>query len=245
MMLLITSAFALSPGQTRGAAGHVWRGRTTVSLPRAAVVRCYVPPGNEEPELDERQAALMKAQGFKWDSERRRWFRGDPSSRVRRAAECRSSSRTARFVDASTGEAAACGEAVSEATKRLEKILQDARDEALEVDEGTRASDLRIKDKLAAPWAPYAWAVAQLAIGGALYQAASIDWGATAALGELRWSEAAPLPAAGDTLRTVAIGLACAPPLILAQRRQRACHSGAGVEGSSGQARRCTHTQLF
>ena len=48
--------------------------------------------------LDERQAAIMKAQGYQWDAERRRWYRGDPTRRVR--AECRSGGRFIRFVDA-------------------------------------------------------------------------------------------------------------------------------------------------
>ena len=48
--------------------------------------------------LDERQAAIMMAQGYQWDAERRRWYRGDPTRRVR--AECRSGGRFIRFVDA-------------------------------------------------------------------------------------------------------------------------------------------------
>ena len=57
--------------------------------------------------LDERQAAIMKAQGYQWDAERRRWYRGDPARRVR--AECRSGGRFVRFVDAEGENLQACG----------------------------------------------------------------------------------------------------------------------------------------
>ena len=44
----------------------------------------------------------MKAAGYQWDAERKRWFRGDLSRRVR--AEMRSGGRAARFVHGADGE---------------------------------------------------------------------------------------------------------------------------------------------
>ena len=41
------------------------------------------------PELEERQAAIMRARGFRWEAKRRAWVRGQPRERL----ECRSGGR--------------------------------------------------------------------------------------------------------------------------------------------------------
>ena len=188
-----------------------------------AAIQCSA---KEPPKLDERQAAIMKAQGYLWDAERGRWFRGDPSTRDRRAAECRSSCRCVRFVE-SSGRTAQCGPAVQKAVRQLESALQTARTEALGTDEdATRAFNLEIKDKLASKWAPYAWGVAQLAGGLLLSQVASAQ-GATL------------LPTSFEgVVSSTLLGLATALPLSFAHRKLRSVHSGAGVEGSIGQLER-------
>jgi hypothetical protein len=199
---------------------------------------------SEPPQLDERQAAIMKAQGYSWDG--KRWFRGDPASRDRRAAECRSSTRVARFIDRQDGETVAqCGSAVRKATQRLEKVMQEARDEALSVDERSRAINIRIKDRLASKWAPYAWTAFQLALGLGLALASSTaQWGAAAALGEAPWAVETLLDAVetgdavGGVLTAAGIGLAFAPVATVARRQLRGCHSAKGLEGSVGQLER-------
>lgn len=183
----------------------------------------------------------MKASGYSWDPERKKWFRGDPKTRDRRAAECRSSSRVVRFVDAK-GEAAVCGPAVRKATRHLEKTLQAARTEALDSDnDKSRAFNLELKDKLASAWAPYAWTATQLILGVLLIQACgTIDWGASAALNEVQWAGdwSASRAFSDSNLDAVLLGIAFAPPLVVSQRRLRELHAGAGVEGSVGQLER-------
>ena len=224
---MLVLAGALTPALTHPSPnGLVGNSCRWLHRPQFLLRSSIVCSEQQQPELDERQAAIMKAQGYAWDPERRRWFRGDPSTRVRRAAECRSGSRCARFVNAD-GSTAECGPAVCKGIRELEGALQVARDAALGTDEDeTRAFNLELKDKLAAPWAPYAWAAAQVGGGLLLAQAAS-------AQGVALWP--ASLEA---TMGSVLLGLAAAPPLVIAHRRLRKVHAGAGVEGSAGQLER-------
>lgn len=224
---MLVLAGALTPALTHPSPnGLVGNSCRWLHRPQFLLRSSIVCSEQQQPELDERQAAIMKAQGYAWDPERRRWFRGDPSTRVRRAAECRSGSRCARFVNAD-GSTAACGPAVCKGIRELEGALQVARDAALGTDEDeTRAFNLELKDTLAAPWAPYAWAAAQVGGGLLLAQAAS-------AQGVALWP--ASLEA---TMGSVLLGLAAAPPLVIAHRRLRKVHAGAGVEGSAGQLER-------
>ena len=124
----------------------------TLSCRHRAVAAC------EPPVLDERQAAIMKAQGYQWDAERRRWYRGDPTRRVR--AECRSGGRFIRFVDADGETATGCSQAVTAAVERFGSVVQTAREESVSVD---READLDFKNRLSSKLAPAVWLGVQAA----------------------------------------------------------------------------------
>ncbi|KAL1510136.1 hypothetical protein AB1Y20_006468 [Prymnesium parvum] len=170
-----------------------------------------------EPPLSPEQASFLSLRGYTWDGSR--WVRGDAASLRRRAAECRSGARVARLVDAA-GRAPASGDAVRAATRHLEGAVQAARSASLADDEASRARDVRVKDWLAAKYAPYAWGAAQLGVGAAALPAAGLEWGA------------------GGEWRAAAVGLAAAPLLVGARRELRRCHASAGVEGASGKLER-------
>ena len=205
-------------------------------------VRCCA-----EPPLEERQAAIMRAQGYSWDADRSRWFRGDPATRERRAAECRSGTRVARWVNPD-GSLAQCDEPVHSATQRLETLLQDARESALDVSDQTRAFELEIKDKLMDPLASVYWAAAQVAIGILLlYQLDAIE-ASRLAYASLDASLDASLVGASVApsvslvleapLTEVALGVLIALPLTLTHRHLRRCHTAAGTEADVGQLER-------
>lgn len=61
------------------------------------------------PVVEDRQAAVLRAAGYRWDGSSRRWVRGDVSTRDRRAAECRSSGRVARLIHAKGSPGGAVG----------------------------------------------------------------------------------------------------------------------------------------
>lgn len=135
------------------------------------------PPPRQQP--DERQAKLMQEMGFKWDG--KRWGRGgDPSSRERARASCRSGNRFARLVDAA-GEPAAGHAAAIAGIQRFETLLQAAREGALQSSEAARARSTRIKDLVVHPLAPAAYIAAQLAVICILFTALHGGFGALGA----------------------------------------------------------------
>lgn len=186
---------------------------------------CQLLSNDDEPVLNDRQAQIMKLQGYKWDAKRKRWFRGAPSSIDRRAAECRSSTRVARFVD-STGQPAACGEVVREAVRHMESVLQEARRAELKPDEET---DLRLKDWISSWWAPVLWLIVQISIGVTLLQGCGVAW-SPGTLAQQEWSE--------SVLQASLLGVVCTPPLALAQRQLSSIYSKLGVESNHGRLER-------
>ena len=170
--------------------------RDTLSCRHRAVTACE-PPGAEPPVLDERQAAIMKAQGYQWDAERRRWYRGDPTRRVR--AECRSGGRFIRFVDADGETATGCSPAVTAAVERFASVVQTAREESVSVD---READLDFKNRLSSKLAPVAW----LGLQALTLGAAQLTLTLTLALTRLTWtlriaSRPRPPPSRGSASR--------------------------------------------
>ena len=123
--------------------------------------------------LDERQAAIMKAQGYQWDAERRRWYRGDPARRAR--AECRSGGRFVRFVDAEGETATGCSPAVTAAVERFASVVQSAREESVSLD---READLDFKNRLSSKLAPAVWLTLQALTLAAAQASLAPHWGA-------------------------------------------------------------------
>ena len=175
----------------------------TLSCRHRAVTAC------EPPVLDERQAAIMKAQGYQWDAERRRWYRGDPARRVR--AECRSGGRFVRFVDAEGETATGCSQAVTAAVERFASVVQSAREESVSLD---READLDFKNRLSSKLAPAVWLTLQALTLAAAQASLAPHWGAD------------------DAARGVAVGLAAAPALVWLRRQQAAVLPG--VEADDG-----------
>ena len=194
MLLLITitqQSLILLPGRATGTPHH----------PRL-VVAC------EPPALDERQAAIMKARGYQWDAERRKWYRGDPTRRVR--AECRSGGRFIRFVNEDGETATGCTPAVTAAVQRFAAVLQTAREQSISVD---REGDLRFKNGISSKLAPLGWLSAQAATIGWAQAALAPHWGATEPI-------------------TIVTGLTIAPALIWLRRAQAGVLPG--VEAADG-----------
>lgn len=171
----------------------------TLSCRHRAVTAC------KPPVLDERQAAIMKAQGYQWDAERRRWYRGDPTRRVR--AECRSGGRFIRFVDVDGETATGCSPAVTAAVERFATVVQTAREESVSVD---READLDFKNRLSSKLAPAAWLGLQAVTLGAAQVSLAPLW--------------------GTDVRAVAFGLAAAPALIWLRRLQTGVLPGVEVD---------------
>ena len=90
-MLLLTAIATSAWTET------AWRGvihpASTATRLRAAEIRLQQDP--PPPELDEQQAAFMKARGFVWNAKTRAWAKGDPE-RLKKL-EVRSSSRYLRW----------------------------------------------------------------------------------------------------------------------------------------------------
>ena len=157
-MLLLTAIATSAWTETawRGVANHI-------PTQRAAAIRAQQesPP----PELDEQQAAFMKARGFVWNAKTRAWAKGDPE-RLKKL-EVRSSSRYLRWE----GDQAQLPEetitAIREATRRFEKELRDAREEALQESEEDRRIALFVKNTFGDGIAVPLWVVWQLILGAA------------------------------------------------------------------------------
>ena len=128
----------------------------------------------------------MKSQGYQWDAERRKWYRGDPIRRVR--AECRSGGRFVRFVDADGDTATGCSPAVTSAVERFATVVQAARERSVSVD---REGDLRLKNRLASKFAPAAWLGLQAATLVTAQTSLVPDWGVDAPAGQ--YTPSAPL----------------------------------------------------
>ena len=119
-------------------------------FPHPVIMAADPPP----PELDERQAAFMKARGFTWNAKTRSWIQGDPQ-RARRL-ECRSSARVLRWNGDQQLIPDAALTTIREATTRFETALREAREEAIGKDETDKKIALYIKDKIGAWYAPLA-----------------------------------------------------------------------------------------
>lgn len=129
-------------------------------LPRHHHIRMQQDP--PPPDLDDRQAAFMKQRGFRWNAKSRSWVKGDIKAKLQRL-ECRSGARVLRVV--TDGHADENDEKlllIRKAMGRFEAALQEAREKAIGDNEEDRQMRLQLKDRIATPWAPYAWLVAQL-----------------------------------------------------------------------------------
>ena len=221
-MLLLTAIATSAWTET------AWRGATNpISIaPRlhAAAIRAQQDP--PPPELDEQQAAFMKARGFVWNAKTRAWAKGDPE-RLKKL-EVRSSSRYLRWE----GDQAQLPEetitAIREATRRFEKELRDAREEALQESEEDRRIALFVKNTFGDGIAVPLWVAWQLILGAACL-AASDSGGAADPF-------AAPSAGLGDAAAAVAAGLAAAPALAWLRRGRWAALPG--VEDGDGQLER-------
>ena len=175
------------------------------------------PPPRQRP--DERQAAMMEKMGYVWDGTR--WYRGDERAYRIGKAGVRSGNRFARFVQASG--APASSPAALAAARRLEEVLQGAREEATPERSGAaRALDRDAKNALSHPASPPLWYAAQLCLLAGASAALGIDWDLELgrALDPLTWEAGA------------AAGLAVAE----CRRRARGCRPG--VEEGTGRVER-------
>jgi len=149
----------------------------------------------------------MKAAGYQWDVERKRWFRGDASRRVR--AEMRSGGRSARFVGGAERETLTDASApVMAAVRRFGEVVREAREVALGGKD--EAMDLQIKDVLSSPLAPLGWLVAQCALLAVAQALLAPQWPSL---------DAASAQAA-------ALGLVAAPVLCVLRRAQTDAQPG-------------------
>ena len=175
-----------------------------------------------------------------WNAKTRAWAKGDPE-RLKKL-EVRSSSRYLRWE----GDQAHCPEetvtAIREATRRFEKELRDAREEALQESEEDRRIALFVKNTFGDGIAVPLWIAWQLILGAACLAAAELARG--------RRAHAAPSAGLGDAAAAVAAGLAAAPALArvappppravgrAARRRGRRWPSSSGFWSMLGSARR-------
>ena len=136
-------------------------------FPHPVVMAADPPP----PELDERQAAFMKARGFTWNAKTRSWIQGDPQ-RARRL-ECRSSARVLRWNGDQQLIPDATLTTIREATTRFETALREARQEAIGKDETDKKIAHYIKDKIGEWKAPLVWLAVQVAIFAYLFESLS------------------------------------------------------------------------
>jgi len=241
-------------------------GDATASNPGAGPGSAMSPPyvASQPPIVDERQAAVLQAAGFRWDEASGRWVRGDASNRQRRAAECRSGGRLARVVKPKTPNGGSsklevgCSTAASMGVRRLEQVLQDAREVALGTSDRDKEMLNNWKNELASPKAPWAWAAVQVAIGLTVCRALSLDFGASSAVSELRWAGGAaeppsiipawamlptlpqwlpdllpPLPPPPNP-REIIVGFALAPLLFAARRSYSQAYTSLGIEPPVG-----------
>ena len=205
MLLLLHSVAILRPAALRG--------------PHICIRMQTDPP---PPELDERQSAFMKAQGFAWNAKTRSWVKGNLASMQR--LECRSSTRVLSWVGDQTDLPTDMLATIRTANTRFEAALRDAREEAIGQKDVDRKIAFEIKDRIAKPQAPFVWLGLQMAICAFLVLHT-------------------PLPQiwpSGDTERGLfvpaAVGVAFAP-LLSALRRERWVRQP-GIEDSEGEIER-------